>query len=216
MSNAQIAKLLEEGGRYQVSVLPDLEAHLQAQLDSGFCDLDANIAILKLYCLYPDETKVEVIEGILLKALMSFPATDFSLAMYMIPEKHHQTLRDVIHLAQQLEMAKFKTFWKEADGVTVLNKAKGWPAAVRSFIAGVISSGYRSIKVDQLCELLNLATEADLEPMIKEREWTRSPEDPKVIVVNSAHSFENVKVEVKAPTNMSLEQYRTLFMASNA
>merc|ERR1719191_1778744 len=154
MSPSHIEQLLSGGGRYDIDILPQLEEYLQEQLDKGTYDLDANLAILKLYLLYPEEAKVSVYEGILLKALMAFPATDFALCMYQIPEKHHSTLKDVIRLSQLLETAKFKAFWKTAEeqiksveeegGETKgLARAQGWQAAVRLFIAGVVSSTYR-------------------------------------------------------------------------
>mmetsp|Transcript_26817 Transcript_26817/g.61087 ORF Transcript_26817/g.61087 Transcript_26817/m.61087 type:complete len:217 (+) Transcript_26817:73-723(+) len=215
MTPEQALELLSGGGRYDRKIVTDLEGYVKEQLSSGSYDIDANLALLKLYLLYPEDTQVEIIEGVLLKALMAFPATDFSLCMYQIPEKHHQSLKDVVKLAQQLEMAKFKAFWKETESVEILGQAKGWQAAVRSFVAGVVASTYRSIKVEQLAELLNLQPGAELEAIIKEHAWTRSKEEKDTIVVNT-HSFESVRVEVKQPTNMSLDQYRTLFAAANS
>merc|ERR1712228_649636 len=103
-------------------------------------------------------------------------ATDFSLCMYQIPEKYHKNLEGVVNLAQQLEMAKFKNFWKETESVTFdLESVHDWRGAVRNFIAGVVSSTYRSIKIDQLAELLNLPVD-DMPPVIKERGWRLSKE----------------------------------------
>merc|ERR1712151_634851 len=104
-------------------------------LRSGEYDLDANLAILKLYLLYPEETDVEVIERILLKALMAFPDTDFSLCMYQVPEKYHKELKDIMALAQQLEMAKFSKFWKDAETYDRLKEASKWQEKIQSFIA---------------------------------------------------------------------------------
>merc|ERR1719433_2316046 len=214
MSPSHIQKLFQDGGRYDESSLDELEPYLQEQLKTNTYDLDANLAILKLYLLYPEETNVDKMEGILIKALMAFPATDFSLCMYQIPEKHHQSLREVCQLAQQLEMAKFKTFWKESESVECLSQAVGWEAAVRKFIAGVVSSTYRSIKADQLTELLNLSRDdREVEALLKERGWTFSEDDPDVIIVSTS-TFENVTVEPKPPSHMSLDQYRALFGAA--
>jgi translation initiation factor 3 subunit K len=214
MSPQHIEELLKGGTRYDAHILPDLEAHLKEQLKTGSYDADANLAMLKLYLLSPDEMSIEVIEGILLKALMALPSTDFSLCMCMIPEKcqKEDSLKAIVNLAQQLEMAKFKTFWKEAESVESLAKAVGWQNAVRGFIAGVISATYRSIRSEQVTELLNLPA-AELESMMKERGWSRSKEDKDVLIVNTA-SFESVRVEPKGPTNMSLDQYRKLHSAA--
>lgn len=225
MSPPAIEILLAGGGRYDVDILPQLEAHLEEQLEKATYDLDANLAILKLYLLYPVHAKVRVYEGILVKALCAFPATDFALAMYQIPEKHHAQLKDPIKLSQHLEMAKFKLFWKtaeeqvsaakEAEVPEGISRAKKWQDAIRLFVCGVVSSTYRSIRCDQLAELLNLQP-AELAPLIKANSWLISKEDKDVIIVRENASFE-IKTETKAATTgMSLDMYRQLFMASSS
>jgi translation initiation factor 3 subunit K len=164
--SAKIEQLLSDCGRYDANILPDLQEHLDRQLQGDMYDLDANLALLKLYLLYPEEANVDVIERVLLKALMAFPATDFHLCMYQIPEKYHSQLKEVIQLAQWLEMAKFTKFWKDSENCKALEQAVGWQKAVQNFIAGVISSTYRSIKGDQLVELLNMEA-SGLEALIK-------------------------------------------------
>merc|ERR1719428_1651061 len=110
----------------------------------------------------------------------------------MIPEKcqKEDSLKAVVNLAQQLEMAKFKTFWKEAESVESLGQAVGWQKAVRGFIAGVISATYRSIRKEQVIDLLNLPAN-EFEAMTKELGWVS---DKDVVIVNSA-SFESTRKE---------------------
>lgn len=213
MPVSRIDDLLREGPP-SPEILPELEARLQEQLAKGTYDLNCNLAILTLYLLVPEETKVHVIEGILLKAMMAFPAPDFALCMYQIPEKYHQQLRQPINLAQQLEMAKFNAFWKDAEGVEILSQAVGWQSAVHSFIAGVVTSTYRSIRSKQLFDYLNV-TEEELGPLLKENGWYWSKEDPNIVIVN-ASGFETTHAEVKpkTPDSLSLDVYQTLFTAS--
>merc|ERR1712046_172046 len=163
----------------------------------------------KLYLLHPALTDVDTVEKTLLKALMAFPAADFSLCLFQIPERFHANLKDIVGLARQLEMAKFKTFWKDAEEVALLNEAKGWQDAVRNFIAGVVSATYRSIKKDQLAELLNLPVNG-LAPLIKERGWNLAKDDKETVIVNT-NAFESVVKEPKASTTMALEEYKSLF-----
>mmetsp|Transcript_21481 Transcript_21481/g.54869 ORF Transcript_21481/g.54869 Transcript_21481/m.54869 type:complete len:219 (+) Transcript_21481:68-724(+) len=210
---AHIEDLLNSDDRYEVSSLEVLESFLDEQMKNGTYFLDANLAILKLYLLYPKETKEEVLKNILLKALMAFPAPDFSLCMYQIPEKYHASVKDVIDLAQQLEMAKFKTFWKLAAETKLLKDMKDWEAAVHTFIAGVVSATYRSIKSDELLEILSMSA-PDLEKLMKANGWTRSKEDKSVVIVNT-ETFKPKKQEVKEPANMTLEQYTKMFVASS-
>eukprot|EP00435_Cladocopium_sp_Y103_P070834 s274_g36.t1 len=191
------------------------------QLEQDFFDPEANLALLKLYLLHPAKTEVSAIEGVLLKALMAYPATHFSLCMFQIPEKYHTDLKTVIKLSQQLEMAKFKSFWKESETAEALKRAKGWQEKVRDFIAGVISNMYRSIRSEQVTELLNLPAE-ELDARVKKMGWSRSKEDhrrvnrePNLIIVNTA-TFESARIEPKGPNHMTLDKYKSLFFAASS
>jgi translation initiation factor 3 subunit K len=216
MSAAKIDSLLKGSERYAPETVEVLQEYVKEQLNKGEYSLDANLALLKLYLLYPESTNMEAIEGVLLKALMAFPATDFSLCMYLIPEKYHAELKEVTDLATQLELAKFKSFWKMAEGVEKLKKATGWESSVRLFIAGVISSTYRSVKAKQILDLLNLP-ESELDGMMKQQGWSKSKEDKEAVIVNT-EKFESKRLEqeraTQQPTNMSLDQYRKLFTAA--
>jgi translation initiation factor 3 subunit K len=229
MNPEQVEQLMAGGGRYDVEILPQLEEHLEEQLEKATYDLEANLAILKLYLLNPSEAKVKVYEGILVKALMAFPATDFALCMYQIPEKYHAQLKDPIKLSQHLEMAKFKAFWKTAEeqmtaakesegseaALGGISRAKEWQEAVQKFVCGVVNSTYRSIHADQLAELLNRPA-SDIEKIIKANNWTRSKDDKEKIVVREDASFEKARAEPKASTTMSLDMYKQLFNASSS
>jgi len=205
-----IAELLRGTGRYEPENLPQLEEYLKEQLTEGTYDLEANLAILKLYLLVPEETKVDIIEGILLKALMNLGAKDFSLCMYQIPEKYHSTLKDVMKLAQLLEMAKFKQFWLESGEVEVLEKATGWQEAIRDFIGGVVSCTYRSISAGSFAELLNV-TPDKIPEIAAKKGWSMSGDS---VVVNE-NTFETRAVEPETSTTLTLDQYRSLILAAS-
>merc|ERR1719223_2231078 len=154
---ADIKLLLKNAGRYKLENLPEFEANVKTQLDAaGTYDLDCNLAALKLCLLFPNESKIEVIQGILLKAMMVFPKTDFSLCMYQIPQKYHAELKPLLDLARSLEMCNFKAFWKEAESAEILKLVSGWQDDVRTFIAGVVATTYRSVSKSDLASLLNL------------------------------------------------------------
>jgi len=216
MSTPKIAQLLDGSGRYDANILPDLVVHLEEQLKTGSYDSEANLALLKLYLLHPNEADVEVMERVLLKALCALPVSDFSLCLYQIPTKFQGQMKEIIQLAQWLEMAKFTKFWAEAGNCEKLNQVSGWKASVQKFIAGVVAHTYRSIKSDLLMELLS-CDKKELETIIKEQGWSRSKDDKETIVVNT-DEFESLKIEEmqKAATKMTLDQYRTLFAAASS
>jgi translation initiation factor 3 subunit K len=73
-----IATLLE-GNRYNVSILPELEKYVNEQVEKGSYDLDANMALLKLYQFYPEKLQKAIVAKVLCKALMNLPRNDFLL-----------------------------------------------------------------------------------------------------------------------------------------
>merc|ERR1711966_154313 len=101
---------------------------------------------------------------------------------------------------------------EEGSEVLGISRAKGWQAAVRTFVCGVVNSTYRSIRKDQLADLLNMKVD-ELSAVIKENKWSPSKEDKEVIIVRENATFE-ITAEPKAASTMSLDMYRQLFMAS--
>ena len=81
MCEAAIGALLAKR-RYDVSILPELEAHI----DSAAYDLEVGLAALKLYQFHPDALKVPTVAKVLIKALMRAMAlTNFSPGMGNVP-----------------------------------------------------------------------------------------------------------------------------------
>ena len=70
--------------RYNPNNLPQLEDYVNAQIKENFYDLEANLAVLKLYQFNPGVFKTHVCVNILIKALANMPNTDFVLAKCLI------------------------------------------------------------------------------------------------------------------------------------
>merc|ERR1712193_551115 len=105
------------------------------QLQDGESDLEINLATLKLMLICPELIDVSVIRKILILAVGAYPANEFSLCMFQIPERFHKTdeLRKVVELAQLLEMTKFNQFWQEAEKTLELDACKNWRGKIRAF-----------------------------------------------------------------------------------
>ena len=69
-SEKKIAELLKTS-RYDPAILEQLEPYVTAQCTGGTYDLDANLAVLKLYQFHPEFNNVPVVVRILLKALIT-------------------------------------------------------------------------------------------------------------------------------------------------
>jgi hypothetical protein len=61
-----------------------LEEHVKNQCRNGTSDLEANLAVLKLYQFNPDLAKEEIIGLILIKALMNLPRNDFVICRCLL------------------------------------------------------------------------------------------------------------------------------------
>lgn len=70
--------------RYNPENLSALEQYVDAQVAEDTYDLEANLAILKLYQFNPTCFKTEYVVSILLKALANLPHTDFILCKCLI------------------------------------------------------------------------------------------------------------------------------------
>ncbi|XP_042478327.1 eukaryotic translation initiation factor 3 subunit K-like isoform X1 [Macadamia integrifolia] len=72
---------------YNPDILPDLENYVNEQVSSQTYSLDANLCLLRLYQFEPERMSIQIIARILVKALMAMPAPDFSLCLFLIPER---------------------------------------------------------------------------------------------------------------------------------
>jgi translation initiation factor 3 subunit K len=79
--------LSSSNSRYDSSIIPELEKYVQYQVEKNTFDLEANLALLKLYQFYPEKTNNYIISQILIKAMMNLPNTDFLLCMYLVSER---------------------------------------------------------------------------------------------------------------------------------
>ncbi|CAI0448154.1 unnamed protein product [Linum tenue] len=101
---------------YNPDILPDLENYVNEQVASQTYSLDANLCLLRLYQFEPERLSTQIVARILVKALMAMPAPDFSLCLFLIPERvqMEQPFKTLIVLSHYLETGGFRLFWDEA------------------------------------------------------------------------------------------------------
>ncbi|NWI01577.1 EIF3K factor, partial [Tichodroma muraria] len=85
---ANVGKLLRGIDRYNPENLATLERYVETQAKENAYDLEANLAVLKLYQFNPAFFQTGVTAQILLKALTNLPPTDFTLCKCMIDQAH--------------------------------------------------------------------------------------------------------------------------------
>lgn len=74
--------------RYNPDNLTTLEKYVDIQVSDNAYDLDANLAVLKLYQLNPAHYDKDVTAKILLKALTNLPHTDLVLCKCLLNERN--------------------------------------------------------------------------------------------------------------------------------
>lgn len=73
--------------RYNPDNLTTLEKYVEIQSRENAYDLEANLAVLKLYQFNPHRFNMDITCQILLKALTNLPHTDFVLCKCLLSEK---------------------------------------------------------------------------------------------------------------------------------
>eukprot|EP01122_Echinamoeba_exundans_P018089 TRINITY_DN99_c0_g1_i3.p1 TRINITY_DN99_c0_g1~~TRINITY_DN99_c0_g1_i3.p1 ORF type:complete len:221 (+),score=40.94 TRINITY_DN99_c0_g1_i3:38-664(+) len=161
---------LIEANRYSLDLIPELEKYVQEQVSGRHYDLEANLALLKLYQFYPDKASVSVISHILIKAIMSLPQPDLIMSLYLISEKiqSDEKIAPIIAAADLLERAQFKDFWARVKGNQQFSSVNGFEETMRDFAVAVLSKTYRTAPKSVVGDVLGVA---DVDSFIKTKGW---------------------------------------------
>eukprot|EP00088_Acartia_fossae_P034307 TRINITY_DN351_c0_g1_i1.p1 TRINITY_DN351_c0_g1~~TRINITY_DN351_c0_g1_i1.p1 ORF type:complete len:215 (+),score=75.20 TRINITY_DN351_c0_g1_i1:56-700(+) len=166
---AEIKEMLQGIERYNPDKVSTLEHYVNLQARERGYDLEANLALLKLYQFMPDMYKLDVVAQILLLSLTNLPHTDIVLCKAMLTQDilHDDKIKTILYLSELLEMCQFKTFWEEINKHQALTGCVvGFEDAIRKFVCHVISITYQTIEDKVLRELLGLVDENAI------RKWT--------------------------------------------
>lgn len=144
---------------YNPDILPDLENYVNEQVSSRTYSLDANLCLLRLYQFEPERMSTQIVARILVKALMALPAPDFSLCLFLIPERvqMEEQFKSLIVLSHYLETARFQQFWDEATKSRhILEVVPGFEQAVQDYAIHVLSLTYQKVPRPVLAEAINI------------------------------------------------------------
>lgn len=154
----QVAQMLKGIDRYNPENLVKLENYVQIQASENMYDLEANLAVLKLYQFNPASFKKEVVVQILLKALTNLPHTDFVLCKCLIDQDKlaDPAIQLPLNLHNLLEMCEFQRFWQAIMSKSFLQVIKGFKDSVRRYVCYVVSMTYQNIDKALLCDFLDV------------------------------------------------------------
>lgn len=158
-SVAEAVEQLVAVNPYNPDILPDLENYVNEQVSSQTYSLDANLCLLRLYQFEPERLSTQIVARILVKALMAMPAPDFSLCLFLIPERvqMEEQFKTLIVLSHYLETARFRQFWDEAaKSRHIVEAVPGFEHAIQAYAIHVLSLGYQKVPRSVLAEAINI------------------------------------------------------------
>ncbi|RLN56821.1 hypothetical protein BBJ29_003174 [Phytophthora kernoviae] len=148
-----------------------LETYVAEQVKNSSVDIDANLALLKLYQIYPVTANAEKTATVLVKGVMSLPSTFFTGASTMVPENTREdtNVAAVLNAGFLLQSCLFEDFWK-AD-MTFAKKVPGFVESVRAYILGAISRSHNAIATDVFKAKLNVS-DKEVADIVAAEKWT--------------------------------------------
>lgn len=81
----EVDTILESLDRFNAEKIPLLQNYVRAQCKSGKFDIEANLALLKLYQFNPQTSDEDIILSILAMGLVRFYSSDFALSLHLLP-----------------------------------------------------------------------------------------------------------------------------------
>lgn len=143
--------------RYNPEHLSLIEEYVAEQAAKNTYDLEANLAVLKLYQFNPMLLNMQHTYTILLKALCNLPHTDFTLCKcLMLPaQMEDETVQEIINFASVLESCNFALFWDLIEHKKdLVSGVTGFFDSIRKFVCHVVGITFQSIEKEYLAQLL--------------------------------------------------------------
>ncbi|XP_026137373.1 eukaryotic translation initiation factor 3 subunit K isoform X1 [Carassius auratus] len=206
---ANVGKLLRGIDRYNPENLSTLERYVDTQARENTYDLEANLAVLKLYQFNPAYFQTTVTSQILLKALTNLPHTDFTLCKCMIDQTHvslmcasgcpgvsltavsqqeERPIRQILYLGNLLETCHFQSFWASLEeNRDLIDGITGFEDSVRKFICHVVGITYQNIEHRLLAEMLGDPLDTQVKVWMNKYGWTEN-EDGQIFIHSQEES----------------------------
>lgn len=214
LTKDDVANKLKGIERYNPLHIDILTEYLDAQCKNNQYDLEANMAVLKLFQFNPTLFKSEVVERILLKALTNLPHPDFILCELLIDSTKLSAgnIPEIKTMHERLEMCKFKSFWTELEGQQSLYEGiTGFKDSIRNYVCYVVGITYQNIQTCKLSSILGLSKpedQAELEGWLKKKSW-KSGDDGYVKIASQEDKIKTINITEK----IELEQVAHILAA---
>ncbi|KAM7459309.1 hypothetical protein LguiA_036303 [Lonicera macranthoides] len=217
---------------YNPDILPDLENYVNEQVSSQTYSLDANLCLLRLYQFEPERMSTQIVARILVKALMAMPAPDFSLCLFLIPERvqMEEQFKTLIVLSHYLETARFRQFWDEAaKSRQIVEVVPGkelcesgffhspsicFEQAVQAYAIHVLSLTYQKVPRSILAEAINiegLSLDKFLEHQAANSGWVIEKGSRGQLITLPRSEFNHPELKKNSADNIPLDHVTRIF-----
>lgn len=204
---------------YNPDILPDLENYVNEQVSSQTYSLDANLCLLRLYQFEPERMSTKIVARILVKALMAMPAPDFSLCLFLIPERvqMEEQFKTLIVLSHYLETARFRQFWDEAaKSRHIVEVVPGFEQAIQTYAIHVLSLTYQKVPRPILAEAINiegLSLDKFLEQQVTSSGWIveKGQNGKGQVIVLPRNEFNHLELKKNTADSIPLDHITRIF-----
>ena len=102
--------------RYNPNNIETIQNYIDVQVAENGYDLEANLALLKLYQFNPNMLNIEYVCKVLLKSLASLPLSDYLLCKSLLSLEilDNEKVKSIQTMAEMLEACSFKEFWAKS------------------------------------------------------------------------------------------------------
>ncbi|KAF6210639.1 hypothetical protein GE061_013746 [Apolygus lucorum] len=190
-----VAAFLQGVDRYNPNNIRDLENYVILQSQENAYDLEANLAVLKLY-QFNDNYKIDITCQVLLKALTNLPHTDFILCKCLLNHEkcNESPIKEIINLADLLESCEFQLFWQllqDRKMQELCSRIVGFQDSIRKFVCHVVGITFQTIQKSLLTQLLGGVDDNTLKHWVQKYGW-KEIEDDMIFIANQD---ENIKTK---------------------
>ncbi|GAA0166641.1 translation initiation factor [Lithospermum erythrorhizon] len=202
---------------YNPDILADLENYVNQQVASQTYNLDANLCLLRLYQFLPEKTSTQIVARILIKALMAMPAPDFSLCLFLIPERvqMEDQFKTLIILSHYLETARFRQFWDEAaKSRHIVEAVPGFEQAIQAYAIHVLSLTYQKVPRSILAETINIegvSLDKFIEHQVENSGWAVENNAEGQVIILPVNEFNHPELKKNAADSIPLEHITRIF-----
>ncbi|CAA3009436.1 eukaryotic translation initiation factor 3 subunit K [Olea europaea subsp. europaea] len=203
---------------YNPDILPDLENYVNEQVSSQTYSLSANLCLLRLYQFEPERMSTQIVARILIKALMAMPAPDFSLCLFLIPERvqMEEQFKTLIVLSHYLETARFRQFWDEAaKSRHIVDAVPGFEQAVQAYAIHVLQLTYQRVPRSVLAEAINIegpSLDKFIEHHVTNSGWDmEKSQDKGQLIILPSNEFNHPDLKKSTVDGIPLEHIARIF-----